>query len=627
MVELVKVNIPVHNELILKTWRIPRKNPDGSITVTEEYTKTVGENSEYFTVKNEYMNLIYDFREKEDDQFIGGMPVQLEKDCLKQLLRKDSNGNFVYIMTLKADGERYLMFLSKSGIIYFINRSTDLFYFKNEAGQPLGMKPTDLIFLFDGELVEHSKGVFEFLIFDVIFYPNTDKYNKKKVYSWISNNYTDRHFMINKALKEINLPGIDLSMKPWFSISDILKTNNIYKYIIQQTNKQRKGKFSLKEDGIILQPLDGHYVPFREWNKWNNVQFKWKPPNQLTIDFKIKEISTKLWHLLTKTDQNYNISQKKGKPVPAICIPTDKNLEEYHNDDVAEFKYFHGNNPQGNLFVVVRPRNEKSANSYKTIMSTMSVIKNPFDLDILKPSMQGSLKETLKFFSHSELVLIAMKDRLFFNDKEVEGIKKVYNAFIENENPSELEFRIFQRGKKGNVIDRFTYFYLLNFLLNNFKGTYNYSIDIILNEDSKKKRRSTYTSVESIYTSKPESSIYKLDINSYILFPTDKGQQLYNNLVLKLNVSNEVPITDTIGLRNGLLYNLLRSKKRMSFEVGLWRIDITRVLSAYKISELKDKNETYELECEYIGKHVSFDVFITSMSNLYKFILNNSSYC
>ena len=627
MVELVKVNIPVHNELILKTWRIPHKNPDGSITVTEEYTKTVGENSEYFTVKNEYMNLIYDFREKEDDQFIGGMPVQLEKDCLKQLLRKDSNGNFVYIMTLKADGERYLMFLSKSGIIYFINRSTDLFYFKNEAGQPLGMKPTDLIFLFDGELVEHSKGVFEFLIFDVIFYPNTDKYNKKKVYSWISNNYTDRHFMINKALKEINLPGIDLSMKPWFSISDILKTNNIYKYIIQQTNKQRKGKFSLKEDGIILQPLDGHYVPFREWNKWNNVQFKWKPPNQLTIDFKIKEISTKLWHLLTKTDQNYNISQKKGKPVPAICIPTDKNLEEYHNDDVAEFKYFHGNNPQGNLFVVVRPRNEKSANSYKTIMSTMSVIKNPFDLDILKPSMQGSLKETLKFFSHSELVLIAMKDRLFFNDKEVEGIKKVYNAFIENENPSELEFRIFQRGKKGNVIDRFTYFYLLNFLLNNFKGTYNYSIDIILNEDSKKKRRSTYTSVESIYTSKPESSIYKLDINSYILFPTDKGQQLYNNLVLKLNVSNEVPITDTIGLRNGLLYNLLRSKKRMSFEVGLWRIDITRVLSAYKISELKDKNETYELECEYIGKHVSFDVFITSMSNLYKFILNNSSYC
>ena len=65
----------------------------------------------------------------------------------------------------------------------------------------------------------------------------------------------------------------------------------------------------------------------------------------------------------------------------------------------------------------------------------------------------------------------------------------------------------------------------------------------------------------------------------------------------------------------------------MSFEVGLWRIDITRVLSAYKISELKDKNETSELECEYIGKHVSFDVFITSMSNLYKFILNNSSYC
>jgi hypothetical protein len=630
MSEFVKLEIPVHNELILKTWRIPNKNPDGSITLTEEYTKTVGENSQYFLIKNEYMNLINSFREKEEDQFIGGMPVQLEKDCLKQLLRTDSGGNLVYIITLKADGERYLMFLSKNGTIYFINRSTDLFYFKNKtSGEPLGFDSSDLIFLFDGELVKHPDDTFEFLIFDVIFY-----HHNKKVYSWMSNNYTDRHFMINKALTEDLkvIKGFTMSMKPWFSISDILKTDNIYKYIIQQTNKQRKGRQLLKEDGLILQPLDGFYVPFREWNKPNNVQFKWKPPNQLTIDFKIKEINKRLWHLLTKTDQNYNISQKKGKPVPAICIPSDKNLEDYHDGDVAEFRYSRGNNPQGNLFTPVRLRNEKSANSYKTIMSTLDVIKNPFNLDILKPAIQeitqgSGVKEILKNYTKSELILMTLKNKIFFNEKETESIKKIYTLFTESENPSELEFRVFQRGKKGNIIDRFTYFYLLEFLLNNFTGYSNYSIDLILNDPSSKKYRSTYRSLNDIYNGTPESNMYKLDISSFILFPTDKGQQLYNNLVLKLNLSNEIPTDKVIGLKNEKVYNLIRSKKRFSFKIGLWRIDITRILSAYKLSDIKDKNETYELECEYIGKNVPFEIFINSMSNIYKFILNNTSYC
>ena len=51
-----------------------------------------------------------------------------------------------------------------------------------------------------------------------------------------------------------------------------------------------------------------------------------------------------------------------------------------------------------------------------------------------------------------------------------------------------------------------------------------------------------------------------------------------------------------------------------------------KVISTYNINEIK--NETYEIECEYIGENsVPFDKFISSLSNLYMFLLNNSSYC
>ena len=590
----------------------------------------ISENKEYFDVKNEYISLVNIYREKEEDQFIGGMPVQLEKGCLKQLLRME-NGKLVYILTLKADGERYLMFLSKSGVLYFINRSTSIFYFKNNE-IPIGYQPTELVFLFDGELIKHPNGTYEFLIFDVIFYQESGK-----VYSWMNHSYTDRHFIMNRAINTdlYNFPGLYFSLKPWYPINLIAKTDNIYDYIVKDTNKQRKaaGKYPIVDDGLILQPLDTEYVPFREWNKWNNVQFKWKPPNQLTIDFKIKVINKNLWHLLTKTDQNYNINQLKGKPVPAICEPTDKMNELYHDGDVVEFKYYRGNNPQSNKFVPVRSRNEKSANSYKTIMSTLHVIKNPFTLDILQPAIKElstgdkNIKDVLMTLSKSDLVLIAMKDRLFFSEREVQQIKNVYEEFRQND---ELEFRVFQRGKKGNVIDRFTYFYFLDFLTRNFKGDYIYTVDLVKNvtNPQDKKYRSTYGSIEDIYRGKIISNQYKQDISSFILFPTDKGQQLYNNLVLKLNLSKEIPTEIVTGLKNEKTKNLIRSKKRISFKINeLWRIDITRILSSYNISELVEKNETYELECEYIGTKIPFEDFVKSMNVLYKFILNNTSYC
>ena len=88
-------------------------------------------NPEYLYLKKEYLELtsVVPNENSNDEEFIGGMPVQLEKGCLKNLLQTDQKGNYVYQMTLKVDGERFLLFIGRDGIVYLIDRSVNFYYF------------------------------------------------------------------------------------------------------------------------------------------------------------------------------------------------------------------------------------------------------------------------------------------------------------------------------------------------------------------------------------------------------------------------------------------------------------------------------------------------------------------
>jgi hypothetical protein len=56
-------------------------------------------------------------------------------------------------------------------------------------------------------------------------------------------------------------------------------------------------------------------------------------------------------------------------------------------------------------------------------------------------------------------------------------------------------------------------------------------------------------------------------------------------------------------------------------------VDFTRIKTSYDITDILEKNEMYELECEYIGGNIPFDDFLKSLNDLYMIILSNSSYC
>ena len=286
---LRKEQIPVYSDLIMQQWDVPVGQPiqklgynekgetivagfamtnvynnEGKIVTEREYKATIDENQMYFGIKSEYMKLINEFRENKSDQFIGGMPVQLEKDCVSQLLRGTGYQKLIYGITLKVNGVRHLMFLSRTGIIYFIDRVTNFFYFRKEDSTIVALQPSDFVFLFDGELVFHEQTQrWEFLIFDVLFYEY-----RGKVLNWMNNNYYDRLFILSKAITELPIREFDISVKTWIPIEAIKETDNIYQYVIDKTNHDRMvlRKPLLVDDGLILQPFDGVYVPFREWN-------------------------------------------------------------------------------------------------------------------------------------------------------------------------------------------------------------------------------------------------------------------------------------------------------------------------------------------------------------------------
>ena len=619
--ELQIVKIPVYTYLPINT----RVVGGGDIS------QNIINNPEYFEIKEKYMTMINDYREKESDQFIGGMPVQIESDCIKQLIRVNKyNNQLVYSMTLKADGERYLLFVTLENDVYLINRSTDIFSlkfkFSDKVRGPL---------LLDGELIEHSPGKYEYLAFDILFYPSVSG----TLQSCIFQNFSIRTSILQEVVKSMNSEFVNL--KQWFPITDITKTGSVYKYISTETNKQRKkaGLTPLKSDGIILQPNDGVYVTFREWNKYNNVQFKWKPSDELTIDFKIKIISKDQWNLLSNTGMQFMVQQPKGKnPEPAMCFPTQKQAGMYSDGDVIEFKYQNSDNPQRNLFTPVRTRNEKNANGYKTIMSTLRSIENPFELEQIKDPLKiitsneimkkESLKKVLSVFTKSDLILFILnkKDKLFFSEKEIKKFKNIYELKSQE---TELEFRIFTGTKKGTVMDKTNFYYILDFLWDSFEHTYSYTIDIYLNKrsDDLKKYRSTYRSVKDVYNGNPYENLMKATLESTKIL-NNKG--LYNGLQMKLDVSVEEKTNTIVKLKNNVgTNNMIRSKHRYSFIVNdLWRLDLTRVKTGYTLPDIESKNDTFECECEFIGPvGTPFQEFLESMNKVYTLVLSNSSYC
>ena len=220
-----------------------------------------------------------------------------------------------YTVTEKADGERLLMYINNNGNVYLINNSHQVI--------DTGLKSPSELYnsLIDGEYITCNKrrdnaSVGLYASFDMYYYNGAkitqypliaDKYDKSES-SQSRYNYL---LKTEKLLKSKSEFTIEYMVKEHFYSKDILNdcknilTNIVYPYEI---------------DGLIFTPAKlavySNYAnkpePLTEKLAWNKV-FKWKPPEQNSIDFLVKKgniiIIDTISYVEFKLYVGYNASQ------------------------------------------------------------------------------------------------------------------------------------------------------------------------------------------------------------------------------------------------------------------------------------------------------------------------------
>jgi hypothetical protein len=276
------------------------------------------------SVLNEYLKLGFKLTQKELDKliiknpkkyFIGVQPVTLE---LKNLLKPSEDRVSIledYNVTDKADGERNLIFISSSNKVYLINNRLSLKYTGLKSVSDLGGT------LMDGEFITQDKfgnNINDIAVFDIYFYKNEnistkifykkDKIKKTKVdneddektsQSTSPNPIITRHHILSDIFsKKTNFKLEDKSNNTRIYLKEFLfsKTEkSFFKNNIKILNNMENGVFEYHTDGLIFTPNNlsvGSYHSKDETRlqgSWKRV-FKWKPPEENTIDFLVRFI-------------------------------------------------------------------------------------------------------------------------------------------------------------------------------------------------------------------------------------------------------------------------------------------------------------------------------------------------
>ncbi len=331
------------------------------------------QNSFYIISNKEKYAILYEYRTLTNSKnFVGVQPESLSKDKISKLYKN-------YSVTDKADGERFLLLISKSQYCYLIDNNL-----KNVIKTDI--KSKDVSTILDGELVVYNNK-FEFLTFDILV-------NKK-------DDIRGKNILLPERLKLAH----NIVLNSTYTSKYILSMKKFY-----YENVFIGGKLLLdtidnkpyKNDGLIFTPID---QPYPLTKKWSDL-LKWKPSELNTIDFYcIKNENSNIFNLYVMTD---NIEKDKDNivlfDVKKLCgINTDYNnaitfnteilpnvidpttLENYKTKTVIEFKW----DASINKFVPLRTRWDKTANKnkkgnfYKVACDIWNIIHNPIDKDFL----------------------------------------------------------------------------------------------------------------------------------------------------------------------------------------------------------------------------------------------------
>lgn len=247
--------------------------------VTKEYLKLCYGKSSQQSLGAIIKKAIY----RPKDYFIGPQPVTLElKNVVEPGLGIVSIVND-YTVTEKADGERCLLYVASDGKCYIINNRLSVKY----TGVKIN-RNTNCVF--DGEYITRDtlgRRIAMFGIFDAYYNNGVDV----RGYPLVSSTGESRLKVMQNFAKQYKdvfaSDGLTLFAKEFKYDGDIF---NLAKEL---WDKEQGGIYPYKIDGLIFTPknlaVGGRFLKDEPANirTWDMV-FKWKPPQENTIDFLIR---------------------------------------------------------------------------------------------------------------------------------------------------------------------------------------------------------------------------------------------------------------------------------------------------------------------------------------------------
>ncbi len=376
--------------------------------------------------------------------FIGGNPATLE--------RKDVYGiwNKMYEITPKVDGVRYLCVmdaldgnLKKKTLKtpYFIDRGGVQNYIRVFQPQHTnGNTPLPRVFptcILDGELVkEKVKGQKRtrqiYWIFDIL------SFNGQMV-THLS--FNQRQTIINDEIKKWctadNNPDtwFFILPKPYYNPSDFASARDPYSSIglkfAEYCDKLNLSKPVL--DGLIINDTIRPYVS-GVWKRCDNVQYKWKPQDQQTIDVNLlkddmpggrnnQPLSFELTHPKKKKEVIFTFEKSEGLPKlkerPKNKKTAVKGGGFKEEPLVAELLITDINTKTKKISTkFVRFRDDKQANAYRTMLSVINGYLYPVDL---KKLFSREPEKVIPYFTRRQLLRIKHFSDVF-NSRTTKGI-------------------------------------------------------------------------------------------------------------------------------------------------------------------------------------------------------------
>ncbi|XP_046441856.1 mRNA-capping enzyme-like [Daphnia pulex] len=284
--------------------------------------------------------------------FPGCQPVSMDKKNIKLLENP-------YMVSCKADGTRYMLYIMGQGQVYFIDRDNAVFQIEGVSFFSSHIDKHHLVnTLVDGEMV-------------------IDKANGMR-HPLFQEHFTIRYRTI---LEEIIEPRV-VAMKSGRIIRERepigIEQKEFLPVAATFTLLGEKFMTQLQHeaDGLVFQPIQESYTP----GQCPSV-LKWKPPSHNYVDFRLKIVTDNRRGMLREKIGNLYVGGKKD---PFAIMKATKEMVPLDNK-IIECRYEKMNNGGEGKWVFMRERKDKSfPNSYHTATAVCRSIIEPVTKEILE---------------------------------------------------------------------------------------------------------------------------------------------------------------------------------------------------------------------------------------------------